>query len=220
MEMLSLIPVKALFRDGAGNLAPVNPANALLAEDFAPKWNAWRAAAKERYGWELLISPPEDGDYTRAMFRSPQDVAYVLEHYPTTAASMDRSTHQAGRAVDLDLLGMSTIYPNYSYTQLVNLAKEFGIFNRVYQLNKTEPWHFDDNPAVIYGTQELAVDAVGNTLAQIQADLAAGRPTPQQRALENLAAGETGLAVLSGLALLGLLVAVTPAAKPKGRAKA
>jgi len=177
---LQLVPVTAFYIDAAGDLVAANPLNALAASDWAPKWERARQIATQEQGWELLISPPSSGDYTRAFFRTPDDQNYLDNAGAATAASVDGSAHQAGRAVDLDLVGMQDSYSNYDYNTLVGIMKRAGLYNRVYQANGTEPWHFDDNPASIFGSTKAAIQAIGNLSSQVAQDLALGLPTPQQ----------------------------------------
>jgi hypothetical protein len=176
-----------------------------MADDLAGAWESWRQDAASSKGWELFISPPSSGDYTRAIFRTPADVQYLLDNGQATAASVDSSAHQAGRAVDLDLAGMAAAFPNYDYGQLVAMAARHGFKNRVYLLNGSEPWHFDDDPVGrgIFATMRDAVDAIGNTSAQVAAAVAAGLDTPQIAALRaaifSPAGAMLGLALVIGI---------------------
>lgn len=201
--MLNLVKVNAFYKDAGGQVVPANPLNALMAEDAAPRWEAWRNEATAR-GWELLLSPPAAGDYTRAMFRTPDDAVWIAANSTTTAATVDAGTHQAGRAVDLDLAGMAA-YAGYSYADLVAMAERHGFTNRVYKLNGSEPWHFDDNPVNtgLFSSMKAAVEAIGNTAAQVAAAVAAGFDTPQVAAVKAALTSPAGLGLLI-LAAVGL----------------
>lgn len=196
---MNLVRVNAFYRDAGGQIVAANPLNALLAEDVAPRWEAWRNEANAR-GWELLISPPAAGDYTRAMFRTPEDAVAIAGSATVTAAAVDAGAHQAGRAVDLDLAGMAS-YPGYNYAELVAMAERHGFTNRVYKLNGTEPWHFDDNPVVtgLFPTMRAAVEAIGNTTAQVAAAVAAGFDTPQMAAVKAALSSPWALAAVLAL---------------------
>lgn len=205
---MRLVPITAYYRDSSGSLAKVQPFNALMAEDVAPKWAAFRAEAAGR-GWELLISPPSSGDYTRAIFRTPEDAQWLLDNGQVTAATVDNSAHQAGRAVDLDLGAMAQSYPSYNYGDLVAMAARHGLVNRVYKANGSEPWHFDDDPvgAGIFSSMRAAVDAIGNTSSQVAAAVSAGLDTPQIQGMRAALLSPAGL-VAGGavLLLVGFLV--------------
>lgn len=199
--MLDLVPVTAYYRDPeTGTIRPLRVDNALAAADFALKWEHFRQLANAQ-GWELLIAPPAAGtDYTRGFFRTPQDQAALISE-GAPAASVDGSSHQAGRAADIDLGGMAATYPDFSYTRLTELAERSGIFARL----SDEPWHFDDNPRSIFGSTYAAVQQIGNLFDQVQAAIAAGMDTPQIAAVKK-AVNENkwilGLGVLVGAVLL------------------
>ncbi len=203
--MENLVRVEAYYRNAQGQTVPANPLNALMAQDAAQEWAAWRAEAVGR-GWELLISPPAagQGDYTRAMFRSPADAQWIAQNATATSAAVDSSTHQAGRAVDLDLDAMAATWSDYDYNDLVAMARRHGFTNRVYTANGTEPWHFDDDPVKqgLFPSMTAAVEAIGNTTAQVTAAVAAGLDTPQLAAIKAAAGSPLGIAV--GLAAVGL----------------
>lgn len=204
MADLALVPVQAFYRNADGKIVPLLLQNRLMAADLAPAWEAWRREAMETKGWELLLTPASDGgEYTRSMFRTPADQQFVADQGWATAGLVDNSVHQAGRAVDLNLVTMQAIYPNYSYAELVAMARRHGFINRVFQINGTEPWHFDDNPATIFGSVKAAVEAVGNTLAQVAAAVAAGLDSPQMAAVR-AAAGAINPIYLAGGLVLGL----------------
>lgn len=175
--MIELVPVNAYFLSW-GNIQLLSDGDRLAASDFAPKWEKWRTLAREKYGWEILIEPGG-----RAFFRTPQDQQNLVDE-GFSAAPMDSSAHQAGRAVDVDLSGMTATYSNFNYDALVELAEQAGISNRVFKINGTEPWHFDDNPASLYGSTKAAIEAIGNTFNQVAAAVAAGLDTPQVQALK------------------------------------
>jgi len=178
MPEIALVVVPAFYRNAAGALVEALPENRLLAADVAPKWSAWRERVRQMYGWEILIAPPNSGNYTRAIFRTPADQSALQT--TGTAAALDASPHQAGRAVDVDLYGMAALYPGFSETALVDAARVAGMFQRV----AGEPWHFDDNPRAIFGDTNAAIKAVGNTTAQVLAAIQAGLDTPQIAAVK------------------------------------
>jgi hypothetical protein len=207
---VQLTVVPAYYLDPAtGSIVMATPANRVLAADFADKWNAWRKLAKDTYGWELLLSAPGDGSgYTHAMFRTPEDQATMDAQAPDEAASVDNSPHQAGHAVDLSLSDMQATYSNYNYNYLVELANQVGIDARLRNSSPAEPWHFDDNPRATYGTTLAAIQAIGNSSAQISDDLAAGIERPEEVAIRRyqlLKLVQVGAAV-AGTLIVGLLI--------------
>jgi hypothetical protein len=181
---LQLVVVPAYYLDhSTGKVVEALPVNRVLAQDFAEKWITWRELARKEKGWELLLSAPASGTYTRAMFRTPEDQAAMDAAAPDSAASVDASPHQAGRAVDLSINDMQATYSNFNYNELVQLANAAGIDARLRNSSPPEPWHFDDNPRQLFGTTLAAVDAIGNTSAQVAQALQLGVERPEEIAL-------------------------------------
>lgn len=184
MPTLALVVVPAYYLDPAsGATVEALLQNRVLAADFADKWNAWRDDVKATFGWELLISPPNDPNdwraaegYTKAMYRTPEDEGMMYAYNPAEATPMDTGAHQAGRAVDIDLKGMQQLYGDFDYKQLAALAATHGIYNRLAQAATPEAWHFDDNPAAIFGSSAAAIEAIGNLSSQVAQDPEGGRP--------------------------------------------
>lgn len=198
--MIPLVPVAAYFLKSGGPVL-LDAANRIAAEDFAQKWKTWRGLAQIEKGWELLIEPGAGSDYTRAFFRTAADQQYLIDA-GYDAAGVDASAHQAGRAVDLDLSGMKATYSNYDYDALVDQARRAGITNRIYQLNGSSPWHFDDNPAGLFGSTYAAIEQVGNLFNQVAAAVAAGLETPQAVAVKKAVVTWWPLAAGGGLLFL------------------
>ncbi len=164
-DALSLSVVEAYYYDpSSGQLVEALPENRIVASDFVDKWNGWRGEIAGTYGWELLISPPNDSNdpraaqgYTKAMFRTPEDQALLYSESPSGATPVDTGAHQAGRAVDLDLDAMQALYPDFDYSVLASIASKYGIYNRLVNSDEPEPWHFDDNPAQLFGSSQAAI---------------------------------------------------------------
>jgi hypothetical protein len=204
MADLQLVVVPAYYRRrDTGQVVEALPENRLLAEDMAPKWRRWRELAAAR-GWEILLNAPyPPGSYTRAMFRTPDDQATLRAELGTMAAVPDKGPHQAGRGIDVALEDMAELYADYEYSDLVAMARQAGIFNRV----ASEPWHFDDNPASIFGSTALAIEAVGNLTSQVAAAISAGLESPQVQAVRRWLEENKKL-VATGALGLGLAVAL------------
>jgi hypothetical protein len=184
---VALVPVVAYYYDPTNGATPLLPENALMAADAAVEWQNFRSAMVAA-GFEPFISPPDDpsdpraaSGYTKGFFRTPYDQSLEVQEAGDNAAPVDQSPHQAGRAFDLDLNALAAAFPDYDYGTVTQLAAGAGF----YPTAAGEPWHFDDNPAgnSAYGSVLAAVQAIGNTAAQVQADQAAGQPTPQEAAI-------------------------------------
>ena len=217
MPDLALNVVTAYYLDPAAGV-PVQllQQNSLMAADAAPNWDAFRVALVA-LGWEPYISPPVDPQdpraaqgYTKGFFRTPEDQALEVAEAGDGAAPVDQSAHQAGRAFDLDLNGMSAAFPDFDYNTLAGVAAQYGFTARI----SGEPWHFDDNPAAnpLYGSTLAAVQAIGNTSDQVAAAVAAGQPRPEQLAI-NGAATKSVLLVTAAIAFLWLISSASN--KPK-----
>lgn len=206
---VQLVVVPAFYLDhSTGRVVMARAENRILAQPFADKWNQWRQLAADTYGWELLLSAPSSGDYTRAMFRTPEDEYFLEQSMPDVAGKVDASPHQAGHAVDLSLNDMQATYSNFDYNALVALANQAGIDARLRNATKPEPWHFDDNPRQIYGTTQAAVQAVGNSTAQVQQAVYEGLERPEEIAVRRyqlqkivLVGSAVAAAVLVGMLL-------------------
>jgi hypothetical protein len=222
MASINLVVVPAFYLDhSTGKFTELQPANRVLAEDFAQKWITFRQLAKDQYGWELLVSAPSSGTYTRAMFRTPEDQALMDALDPDHAAFLDASPHQAGRAVDLSINDMQATFANFSYAALVQLANQAGIDARLRNSNPPEPWHFDDNPRALFGTTQLAVDAVGNTSSQVAQAIIEGVERPEEIAIRRwqlLKVVGVGAAV-AGVIAVGMLIHQSMKENDKGENK-
>lgn len=205
-----LVVVPAFYLDhGSGKVVEALPQNRVLAESFAAKWLAFRDLARTEKNWELLLSAPADASgYTRAMFRTPEDQALMDQQQPDAGAAMDASPHQAGHAVDLSINDMQATYANFDYAELVRLANMAGIDARLRNAPTPEPWHFDDNPRQLYGTTQLAVEAVGNTSSQVAQAYINGLERPEEIAVRRwqlLKVVGVG-AAMAGVIVVGLLI--------------
>lgn len=222
---MPLVVVEAYYADPAtGAFTELLPQNRIAAQDFASTWEAFRAAMLDQLGMEPLLSPPDDPNdpraaqgYTKAMFRTPEDQQMLYNENPAGATPMDQGAHQAGRAFDLDLAAMQSLYPAYDYNAIATLAASFGLRN-LSNAGEPEPWHFDDNPAATFGSSQAAIEAVGNLSSQVDADMAAGIPRPEQQAVADYDSGNLAM-VGAGLGLLALIWFVVEKKKKKAHTK-
>jgi hypothetical protein len=139
----------------------VSGSAALLAADVAPKWNALVQLA-DAAGWNMVL--------VNSMFRTASYQEMLNRRSPGTAASMDRSYHQAGRAFDLSISGMRARYPDFSLSRFEKMANSVGFYRPI---PESEPWHFDTNDAGnrsgssdTFGSIKEAIAAVGNLSTQ------------------------------------------------------
>jgi hypothetical protein len=209
-SILPLVVVEAYYLDpSTGSMTELLPQNRLAAQDFVPLWQNFRAAMLAQ-GWEPLISPPNDPNdprasqgYTKGFFRTPEDQALLYSENPAGATPEDQGAHQAGRAFDLDLAGMQSLYPTFDYGTIASIAASFGLRNLA-SAGEPEPWHFDDNPAATYGSSTAAIEAIGNLSSQVNADMANGLPRPEEVAVSNYDS-ENLLIAGVGLSLIALI---------------